>query len=187
MKTATVTIVGVAPYSPSRYHGTDKLEKEGHDDYEKRTWRNKCHEDKHGNVVIPAMAFKNCLAEAAQYAGEKIKGKGSATWTKHFQAGVIVPEPMTIEPKLKKDELEGEWLHLNADGKRDGGARVMRCFPYIHEWTGTVTYIIADETITKDKFEEYLTLAGQLIGVGRFRPRKCGYYGRFTWKDMRWE
>ena len=60
MKTATCTLASVSPYSQSRSysHEVEKLSKESHEAYEERTWRNKCHTDKDGHVVIPPMTSK---------------------------------------------------------------------------------------------------------------------------------
>lgn len=189
MKKAIVSLKSVSPYSPSRYHNEPKFEKESHDDYEKRTWMLKAHHDrKTQQVYIPQMSFANSIKDAAQYSSIKIKGKGNSTWTKHFDAGVMVVERLTLPVTV--DALEPEWLYLNADGKRNSGTRVMRCFPVIREWEGTVEYIILDDAIDEDIFTEILSTAGQLIGIGRFRPRNRGYYGRYEilkvdWQDYR--
>ena len=45
-----------SPYSQSAKHDTPFLDREGHDDYDIRTWRNKCTVNKEGQVSIPAMA-----------------------------------------------------------------------------------------------------------------------------------
>ena len=79
MKKAIVHLKSVSPYSPSRYHNTDKLEKESHDDYERRTWMHKAHYDhKTREIFIPAMSFANSIKDAAQYSSIKVKGKGNA-------------------------------------------------------------------------------------------------------------
>lgn len=186
MKKAIVHLKSVSPYSPSRYHNTDKLEKESPDDYERRTWMHKAHYDKKTKqLYIPNMSFANSIKDAAQYASIKVKGKGQATWTKHFDAGVMVAESLKLPIQL--DDVDHEWLYLNADGKRNSGTRVMRCFPLIPEWEGTIEYIILDDQIDQEIFTEVLTLAGQLIGIGRFRPRNRGYYGRYQIEDLKWE
>src|SRR5262245_36928815 len=107
MKTATVTLTGVSPYSQSKhYQDQPKKEKESAADYEVRTWRERCHVTEDGHIFIPPMAFKNCLAEAAKFLSERIPGKGTATYTKHFEAGILVTEPLLL-PELKKD-VRGE-------------------------------------------------------------------------------
>jgi len=184
MKTAIATLKSISPYSQSRYHDTEKLAKEAADDYEKRTWRNRLHVDQDGMVFVPPMAFKNSLDEAAKYISMKIRGKGNSTYTKHFEAGVLVTEGLCLN--IKPDDVDGEWLFMNADGNRGSGKRVKRCYPIIHQWEGEVVYIVGDETITKDVFHEHLVASGQFIGIGRFRPRNRGFYGRFTVENLKW-
>ena len=189
MKKATVTLTSASPYSQSRLYSAEvpKLEKESSGDYDGRNWREHQHYDrKTGEVYIPPMALKNALMECAQYLGEKIPGKGQATWTKHFTAGLLVTDPVMLG--LHKDETEGETFMCHADGKRNSGTRVPRKFPVIHEWEAKATFYILDETITKDVFARYLEEAGKFIGVGRFRPRNGGFYGRFhVGDDLTWE
>ena len=185
MKKATVKLKSVSPYSQSKHYDVDKLEKESHVDYEKRTWKNRCHVDKDGIVFIPPMAFKNCLAEAAKYLSIQIPGKGKATYTKHFEAGVLVTEPLSLGVHI--DDVNGEALFVPADGKRGGSRRVTKYFPYITEWEGKVDFMILDETITKNVFADVIEQAGKFIGIGRFRPRNNGYYGRFAIESVKWE
>ncbi len=177
MKKLVVTLESVSVYSQSRYHGTEKTEKESAADYEKRTWRNKVHTTEEGNIFIPPMAFKNCLSEVAKYLGEQIPGKGKANYTKHFEAGILVVDALVLP--IKKEEIQGEWLHVPSDGKRGGSKRVMKCFPVIPFWKGDVLFYVLDDTITTEVFEKHLKEAGNFIGIGRFRPRNNGFYGRF--------
>ena len=65
MKTCTATLRSVSPYSSSRPHVTEKLEKETPADFEKRTWREKLHVNDEGVVFIPGMSFKMALDKAA--------------------------------------------------------------------------------------------------------------------------
>lgn len=185
MKTAICRLVSAAPYSQGRFHNLEKKDKESPADYEERTWREKMSHTKTGQIFIPPMAFANCIKQAAQYLSLKIPGSGSEKWTKNFQAGILVSEPLMLPDMI--NNVESEWLLVPADGKRGGGKRVLKCFPLIKEWNGEVTFIIVDEKITKEVFGYVLKQAGQLIGIGRFRPRNCGYYGRFTVEAIKWQ
>lgn len=185
MKTATATIKSVSPYSQSRYHNVPKEDKEGADDYERRTWRERLHVTSDGKVFIPPMALKNCLSEAAKFLGMQIPGKGKATYTKHFEAGILVLEPLVLP--VEKEQVAGEWLFVPADGRRGSGKRVSKCFPVIPQWAGAVSFHILDDTITREVFEHHLAEAGKFIGLGRFRPRNNGFYGRFTVEKVKWE
>lgn len=183
-KIAHVKLKSISPYSQSRQHFTPKEEKESHDDYERRTWREKCHTDTDGNVVIPPMTFKRALERAAAMLSLSIPGKGTSKYTKHFLSGVLVTEPVSMN--VKKEEIEGEWLSCSPRGRR-GEMGVMRCFPVLREWTATVTYAILDDTITKAVFEQVVKESGNFVGIGRFRPDNGGYYGRFQVLDIKWE
>ena len=138
MKTAVCHLKSVSPYSQSRAFQSIKSRDETHDDFEQRCWRERCHADKDGNLFIPPMAFKNCLSEAAKYKSIQIPGKGKATYTKHFEAGVLVVEPLKLPITL--DDVSSERLHVPADGRRGGSKRVFKNFPVIHEWEGDVSF-----------------------------------------------
>ncbi len=185
MITVTAKLESVSPYSQSKFHETEKLDKESPADFEKRTWRNKMHVDENDELYIPPMAFKNCLAEAAKYLSISIPGKGKATYTKHIEAGVLVTEPMPLGIKVGK--IEPEVLFLPSDGQRGGSKRVKKYCPLIPKWSGSVVFYVFDETVTKDVFKHILEEAGKFIGLGRFRPRNNGYYGRFVIKSFKWD
>lgn len=189
MRIAKATLEGISPYSQSRFHNTPKLSRgetvtEGNEDYRARTWREHCHVDNDGVIFIPPMAFKNALSECAKYLSIQIPGKGKATYTKHMEAGVMVVEPMTLG--IKKADVDGEDLFLPADGRRGSGKRVMKRYPVIRAWKGVATFHILDDVITKDVFAQHLGEAGNFIGIGRFRPRQNGYYGRFKVNKIEW-
>lgn len=162
----------------SRFHGTPKLPKEAPDDYEERTWREKAHVNSDGHVLIPPGAWKNCLTSAAQYLGIRIPGKGTSTYTKNFAAGVMVIDPTVLE--VRKEQLTRKAMFVPSDGKRGGGKRVVRIFPQIDSWKGTVKIFVFDDTVTPDVLHQHLTQAGVFIGLGAFRPINNGWIGRFS-------
>ena len=185
MKGCSVTVSGISPYSQGRYHGTEKLDRETDPDYEERTWRERLHVNKDGYVFIPPMAFKNMMSEVAKYLGIQIPGKGKSNYTKHFEAGIMVVEPMVLD--IKKDDVGAQWLFVPSDGRRGGTKRVPKCFPIIHTWGGVVEFQILDDIITEDVFEIHLRAAGKYIGIGRSRPRNNGYFGRFEVTAIKWD
>lgn len=174
-----------SPISFSRYHDTPKLERELADAYERRTWRNRLHVDEDGMVFIPGIMLKNSLAEAAKYLSMQVPGKGKATFTKHFEAGVLCVDPIPLD--IHKDDVMGEPLMLNADGRRGSGKRVMRVMPRVDSWGGEAKFFVVDELITEEVFHTTLSAAGCFVGLGRFRPRNNGYYGRFTVEGVEWD
>jgi len=186
MITATAKIRGTSPYSQSKVITSPKMPKETHDDHEQRTWRERIHVTDDGFVFIPPTAFKNSLSEAAKYLSKSVAGKGKSTYTKHLEAGVMCLDPVVLP--LVASEVNGERLHVPSDGKRGGTKRVWKTFPYIPSgWEANVTFQILDPLITRDVFQEHLVECGNYIGIGRFRPRNNGYYGRFVVTDLKWE
>lgn len=184
MKTCIAKLRSTVPYSQSRAHTTPKLNKEGPDDFEQRTWREKCHSRDDGHIFIPGMAFKMALDSTAKLLGHKIPGRRNATYTKHFLSGVLVLDD--IDLNAKKDEVQGERVYVNADGVRGSGKRVWRTFPVIPSWEADVTFNVADDTITDEVFEEHLRESGKFVGIGRFRPQSGGTKGRYEVISMKW-
>jgi hypothetical protein len=186
MKKAIVTFESAGSYQQSKHHETPKLSKEGHDAYEERTWRERCHYLSDGTIFIPNEHFKNCISDIARYLGEKIKGKGQATWTKHFLSGVRVVDHLLLP--VKKDEVPSLAQFCESKGKRGGnGGKVKKYFPLISEWSGDVEFLILDDSISEDVFERYIREAGLLIGIGKQRPANGGDYGRFIVKKVQWK
>lgn len=181
-RTATVKIIGASPLSMGRPMQSAKNPKETADAYEQRCWRERVHADDDGKIFMPGMAFKNCLSEAAKFLSKQIPGKGKSTYTKHFEAGVMVIDPMYIDGAPLVKDVPCERLFVPADGQRGGSKRVWKYFPVLRQWSGEVKFHVVDETITNDVFVEHLRDAGMFIGVGRFRPRNNGYYGRFSFE-----
>ena len=185
MRICEELLESISPYSQSRFYETPKLNKESSADYEARTWRDRMHADKNDEVFIPPMAFKNCLSEIAKFLSIQIQGKGKATYTKHFEAGVLVMDAVPLN--VKKPDVEGEWLFVPADGRRGSGTRVKKCFPKIEHWKAPVKFYVLDDVITKEVFEQHLKEAGAFIGIGRFRPRQNGFYGRYKVVSTKWQ
>jgi hypothetical protein len=116
-----------------------------------------------------------------------VPGKGKATFTKHFEAGVLATDPMPLG--IKADDIPGERLFVPASGKRGDGKRVWKTFPVLKTWETVGTVYLLDPVLTDkpQKVEEYLEHAGKFIGMGRFRPRNNGFYGRFRVEGFKTE
>jgi len=185
MRTALCTLRSVSLYTQSRQHHAPKLDKETHDAYERRTWIEKGHYTKDGSVFIPPLALKFGIAAAARMFPVKIVGKGQKTYTKHFEAGILVTDGPVLS--IKKEQIEPTWIPAHADGRRGSGKRVDRAFPTIPEWTAVATFYVLDHTITPELFEETLRNVGRFIGIGQFRPENGGINGRFEVEKVEWK
>lgn len=186
MKQAICTLKSASPYSQGKFHQTEKKKGELHGDYEERTWREKMHYiEKTGEVFIPGSVFASSLREAAKYRSDQVPGKGKSTFTKHFDSGIIVTDNLNLG--IKKDAVKGVPVLVPSDGKPGGGSRVIKFFPLIEEWGGKVTFTILDDIITPEIFEQTIRTSGRLIGIGVWRPRNRGMYGRFELVKMEWK
>jgi hypothetical protein len=184
MKTAICQLKSLSPYNQSRQHFTDKEEKETHESYERRTWKEKGHYDENGEAFIPPMAFKSSISAAAAMLDMKIPGKGNSKYNKHFVAGIMVTDPVPLG--INKEDVQPQWISCDPQGRK-GGMGVMRAFPHYDHWNGTIRVYVLDDTIPKDIFEKVIREAGNFVGIGQFRPQKGGYFGRFEVESIKWE
>lgn len=189
MQTAQVMIEGISAYSQSKH--VDKevvpyIGKETHDDYEKRTWKNRVHVDEQGGVFMPPMSLKKALEGASPYLG-KIPGQGQATYTKRVKSGLLITDPIALFVSGRAatfDDWQPEWLFLDSDGKSNSGKRVKRCMPKLSSWSASAVIYVIDEVLTESVLKRLIDDAGKFVGVGRFRPANGGFYGRFKLKKM---
>ena len=179
MRTVRAHINGVSPLGQSAPIQSKRNTGENHDAFEERTWRERLHVTDDGRVFIPPMAIKNMLSDCARFLSETVPGKGKATYTKHFEAGVMVVEPAVMN--IKAADVEGLRLFVPSDGKKGGGSRVWKTFPCMKKWEADIEIVLLDPLLIDkpEKVEEYLGHAGRFIGLGFFRPRNGGYFGRF--------
>lgn len=184
MKTCTITLKSLSPIAQSRYHNTPKLDGEQPGDWEERTWKNKAHTDADGNVFIPPMAIAIAIKEACKFLNKKIPGRRNETWTKHFESGVLVTTPMSLGVHI--DNVKKSVIRCSSDGTVGGKTKVTRNFPTIDEWKGTANVVVLDDMINPEIFSEVLVTAGNLIGLGSFRVRNRGYFGRFEVVKITW-
>ena len=178
-----------SPYSQSAQSDVPFLDRESHEDYDIRTWREKCTINDAGQVCVPAMAFKQSIDTTAYKLGLKVPNRRGATYKNFFSSGFfcMADAPLTISSKpIKKDDAELKVIWANADGIRGSGKRVKRRFPQFQNYTGNVEFTIIDDIITESIFEQHVRAAGLIVGIGRFRPERGGTNGRFRVANIEW-
>ena len=97
---------------------------------------------------------------------------------KQVQSGVFVANdsPLVYEGPTNADDLwKNEEFRLRCPAKV-GQARIMRTRPKFSNWTADVTVSFHDSDIDGRTIEELMVIAGEIIGVGDWRPR----FGRFN-------
>lgn len=186
MYRAKCQLKSISPISFSRRYEDKAPKDEDPWEHEEKTWRGKLHVNGDDECIIPAVMFKNAFVNAARLLGERVGGKkmGPSVW-KRCQSGVIVENDLPLG--IKKDEVDYEDIFVDSQGG-GGGAQVLRRFPVIKEWSGEVSFLVVlDSIIHKRLFERYLKMAGQIAGLGRYRPERGGNKGRFVVKNIEFE
>ena len=185
MVTARATIKGISPYSQSKALFEPKKPGETNTDYEHRICWMKLHTNGNGTVNLPVMCLPRALAEAARRHPRRIAGQGKATYTKHFEAGILVVEPPDLG--VAPDAFREDILFCDAQPGTKGGGRVWKHFPTIDQWSCIVEFhVVDDDVINEEVFTHYLKHTGKFVGIGRFRPENKGYYGRFVVEKVEW-
>lgn len=191
-QTCIMTIEGVSPYGPGRMVMEARKAKETPDEHERRCWRMRIWTDAQGRVTIPAMAMKLAIEAACKRLGEQIPGKGKATYTKHFTAGLLSQEDAVLyhddgKTAWTATEAPGVWRFVPSGGDRGGAKRVLKRFAEFPPiWKATFNVQVLDDAITRDVFERSAIEAGRFVGLGRFRPASGGFNGRFI-PAFKWE
>lgn len=180
MKTYTVTIESLQPVIFSRMLEETKEQREKHDEFDKRIWKEKAHYTEDGHVKIPAVMFKRSLESAAKYLKEKIPGQKMSTYSKPFLSAVQIVDDIVLDET--RDTLQCVSIPCHADGRRGSGTRVTRRFPIVPKWEGELTIYVGDDAITLDVLMRHIKAAGQFIGVASFRAENGNQQGRFRVK-----
>src|SRR5574342_48679 len=159
MRVCEAEIEGITPIVFGKYVDRDlfpKKEKESDNDYEQRTWRERCHYDeKNGkHLFIPGVMLKNAVVGAAGMLDLKIPGHGNKKYKRHFEAGVLVPENLVL-PVSQKD-VQCVSIFGSADGTPGGRKRVKKFFPMVQAWKVTAKIYLLDAMIDKPTFELHL-------------------------------
>lgn len=190
LKTCTVRVEGFSPYSPGKAVLSEKKASESHDEFDRRTWQEKCLTNTDGEVVIPSMSIQRALIVAAKGLDIKINKKGLAGFV---EIGCSPTDHHRLFHKngrpVKLGDMKSETLFVPSDGKalhKGGkGQRVWRTFPIIQSWDAELTLCLLHDALdNKDNLEKLFEQVGKFVGVGRFRPERGGYYGRFSVKSL---
>jgi hypothetical protein len=130
------------------------------------------------------------LHTALKKAGAKRKKTGGRGTLKNAVASAITFDkemnPLTYKgfgagpaPRDAEDLWKDQNYHLIKPA-RVGAAMVPRCRPLFHEWRFEVTGLLDTEILDFADFKAVVTIAGQIVGLGDWRPEKGGSYGKFT-------
>lgn len=118
---------------------------------------------------LPGQNIERALLDAA-----RISKQG-----KKIERGIFIQtdeNPLSYKgPRAAADLWADENFRLMASVKQQT-SRIMRCRPMFREWACAAEGILDPSVIDIADLETIATTAGQMIGIGDWRPR----YGRFT-------
>jgi len=125
-------------------------------------------------IALPSRVIKGVLKEACKGSGIKQPGKRSG-YADLVQSVIFMPESLKLEQKVSEVTKEQAFVGMN------GTKKVLRIWPKLLEWSGTLNLVIADEKQFDPKIlQEILEFAGRFVGIGDYRPE----YGRFDVKKV---
>ena len=135
------------------------------DDIESYVWR-----DEDGHICLPGEYLRMAMCYAAKFKQDPRSPRKSAFDL--FKAGIA---PLTDLAKINGGVSDWEYLdRRRVVIQRNAITRTRPCF--LKGWKAQIDLqIIAPEYIDFQLFNEVLSMAGRLIGVGDFRPT----FGRF--------
>jgi len=187
VKNVSFAIIGVGPMMFGSRITETKRSDETHEQLEERTWLRRCTVNQDGNLAIKSTAIHRSLITASKWTSKKLKG--SKTYTKRFEAGLICLRPL-FEITNGKIELTPkscykETLSVPSDGMRGGKKRVIKHFPMLKPgWKIMASFMVTDEALTLEIIEEHAKTAGIHDGLGSQRIGNAGPNGMFVVSDF---
>lgn len=135
-----------------------------------------CYRGKEGQCFIPAEQMRIALINGGTYLKSKV-----GTRTKSMK-GIIAavlqinPEQITLPDY---DEID-----KRSAVNRNVKARVMVVRPKWMKWKAEFEMILDNGTLTKEMLTELVSVTGNYVGIGSYRPTNNGYFGRFKLNDI---
>lgn len=165
----------VEPYLQHRYPTPEeetvwkqKCEDEGLDPKRTDNIEGSWYKTQDGKAYIPAEHIKGSIVAAGK--GEKVKGKGKATWSNilKYSIAVFPREVMFVPPKTSYDYIDERYVLVS-------GARIWRKRPAFESGSEFSFTVEADSQVDEKTLTVLLEKAGRM-GIGDMRPSKSGTY-----------
>jgi hypothetical protein len=96
-----------------------------------------------------------------------------------IERGLILVSPINRLEYAGPRDVSGLWndarFRLTAPARNQGRTTIIRCRPLFPEWSFTATALVNPTVLSADELLEIAADAGQMIGLGDWRP----WHGRF--------
>lgn len=135
-----------------------------------------CYRNREGKCFIPAEQLRIAMINGGTYLKSKV-----GTKTKSMKG--IIAAVMRISPE---DILLPDYDEIDKRSavNRNVKARVMVVRPKWMQWGAEFDMVLDNGTLTKEMLTELVTVTGNYVGIGSYRPTNNGYFGRFKLKDI---
>lgn len=131
-----------------------------------------------GRIGVNILSFKKAMISATAMV-PKVKST-------HIKQGVFFePDGFCGTTAVAAIDTKCEPEPLVAHVRNATGVADIRVRPIIHEWSVELKVILQTHVISLEQAINVLRLAGRGVGVGDWRPEKCGVYGRFEVKSVK--
>lgn len=194
MEQVTIKITGTSPLlmhsdrmvnrfdpltrSMALVHGKKKKTDEDHLEMAKLEWHGGIYHDAKLGPYVPARNVKAALINAAKKTKEGPKVK----------SGIVIMESMCKLVYKGPRDLASLWADGSFTDIRSvavQSSRVMRCRPVFQEWATTFTVVFDTAVVDRADILRFAETAGQLVGIGDYRPANGGDFGRFEAEEVK--
>lgn len=163
MKSLKCTITGTSPILIHAYKGNDNPELRNQTPQEQAEF-GVYRITKTQELCLPSPNLQSALINAAPYVK---RGLGKVV------SGCVWIEEPEIGLGTKDFDVDTRGVVVQRN-------RVMRHRARLNKWGGSFTIHFDENLISEKQIQSLLKNAGELIGVGDFRPQKRGPFGRFS-------
>lgn len=187
MKSYRIKIKGVTPYMQHRMDD-QKLEQweklrgpiherpeVSHEDAVRAEYH--CYRNSDGKCFIPADQIRGSLISAGSYVKAKVGGRSKSMKVLVAAMFIVEPEHITIPDYDAIDKRSA----VNKNVK----ARVIVIRPKWTNWEAEFTLNVYEDSINQDQISQLFEYAGNLVGIGSFRPTNNGLFGRFAMTEIK--
>lgn len=132
--------------------------------------------NKDGKVFLPSEHLRMGFIEGGGYLKSKVGVKTKSMKSIIAAVLMITPEQILL-PEF--DEIDKRSA-VNKNVK----ARIIVIRPKWNKWEAEFDMNLDNNTLTKEMLTELITVTGNYVGIGSYRPSHNGYFGRFKLMEL---
>lgn len=127
---------------------------------------------KDGKIAIPSYVMQANLIKGCKSL-KKGKSAGAGLIVENDATLIFPDQSLPIESIYEKEEYQ---FYMSVVMR---GIRIMRMRPIFPEWGAEFDISFYDDLFKQSELDQVLRVAGDMIGLGDWRPEKYGKYGRY--------